>query len=207
MHFSLHAVHVCVWMHLSCVRLLMDWERVAAHTSHQQWTKQSWAAALGGHELLNLGSRKHLCHWGGRPRGGERPWNGFGTLTAQYDVYTLNSSFSITLYLSIPPLLSLPNSPSVSFCPFFYPSSSCSLCLLVTIHQVTLLTDLYKPLTNPCTESCAAVDMCVCVCVCVKRLVIFQGKIIWHTKTHILNIRHFVQMHKLTCKHTFIINA
>lgn len=98
---------------------------------------------------------------GGRPRGGECPWNGFGTLAAQYDVYTLNISFPITLYLSISPLLSVSNSPSVSFCPSFSPSSSHSLCLLVTIHQITPLTDLYKPLTNQCTESCAAVDVCL----------------------------------------------
>lgn len=58
------------------------------------------------------------------------------------------SSCSLLLYIYPSPLLSVSNSPSVTFCPSLYPSFACFLSPLVTIHKVFALTDLYKLFIN-----------------------------------------------------------
>lgn len=113
MRFSLHAVHVFTYvcMNASFLCLFVDGlgEGCSSHQSptvdKAEQAKQSRAAVLEDMNSWLLDPETSLP-LGGRPGGGECPWNGFGTLAAQYDVYTFNISFSI-IFIHLSSFISL----------------------------------------------------------------------------------------------------
>ena len=119
--------------------LLMDW--TAAVAQHQSSTvdkagqaKRSRAAVLEDMNSWTLDPETSLP-LGGRPGGGGVcPWNGFGTLAAQYDINTLDVSFSLHVSSCSLLLYIYPSLP-------FYPSliAHLSLSVLSSIHLLPAL--------------------------------------------------------------------
>lgn len=181
--------NLCILMHLS-PRCICWWigEGAAAHTSHQQWTKQSSLerTRTPAPRSRNVSATERMTR---RSVSLKWLWHAGCTVWRSHTQYLLSpcvSSCSVLLYI-YPSLLFYPSLIAhLFFCPSFYPSSSCSLNSLLTILQLTHVTDLYQPLINPCTLELRVVLfwMSMCVCVCAELLVTSQGKNHLHYTTH-----------------------